>query len=200
MIIISRLHTILYDLVLVVMLLLALLLLLRLLINYTNVNPFSRWVMTVRQWSDPMVEPMRRTLMQFGVGYRIAPLLCVLVVLLLGYIALGFLDSLFTAVINILSAVRAKNNYAAIGFLIYGLLAFYSSLLILRIIVSWGRVSFTNRGFRWLAKMTDPLLVPLRRRIPPIGMFDISPLVAFFAIWILQQIVVATFLRGAIVG
>ena len=200
MIIITRLYTILYDLVLVVMLALVLLLLLRLIINYANVNPFTRWVLAVRRWSDPMVEPMRRTLMQFGVGYKIAPIICLLIVLLLGYIVLGFLDSLFTTIVNVIAATKAHSNYAAIGYLLYGLLAFYSALLILRLIVSWGRVSFTNRWFGWLAKITDPILVPLRRRIPPVGMFDVSPLVAFFIIWILQQIVVATLLRGAPAG
>ena len=200
MIIIERLHTILYDLVLVVMLALVLLLLLRLLINYANVNPFTRWVLAVRRWSDPMVEPMRRTLMQFGIGHRIAPLLCLLIVLLLGYIVLGFLDSLYTTITSVLAATKAHNNYAAVGYLLYGLLAFYGALLILRLIVSWGRVSFTNRWFGWLVKLTDPILVPLRRRIPPVGMFDISPLAAFLILWILQQIVVATLLRGAPVG
>lgn len=200
MVIIERLYTILFDLILVVMAALALLLLLRLITNYTNVNPFSRWVLAVRRWTDRMVEPMRRTLAQFGVSYKIAPLLCLLIVLLLGYIVLGFLGSLRTTVVNVLAATQAHNNSAALGFLLYGLLAFYSALLILRIIVSWGRVTFTSRWFRWLAKITDPILVPLQRRIPPIGMFDISPLVAFFIVWLLQQIVVMTLLRGGPAG
>jgi YggT family protein len=197
---IGRLYTIFYDLILVVMLGLVVLLLLRLIINYANVNPFTRWVLVVRRWSDPMVEPVRRTLMRYGAGYKFAPLICILIVLIFSYIAIQFFWSLFVTIDQVVRSVKAHNYAAVAGYLLYGLLGLYSALLILRIIVSWGRVTFTNRWFRWLAMITDPLLDPLRRRIPPLGMFDLSPLAAFLIIWILQQVVAATLLRGLPVG
>ena len=43
---------------------------------------------------------------------------------------------------------------------------------------------------------TEPLLGPLRRTIPPFGMFDLSALVALIIIWVLQAAVAGTLLRS----
>ncbi|MCA1556168.1 MAG: YggT family protein [Acidobacteria bacterium] len=45
---------------------------------------------------------------------------------------------------------------------------------------------------RFLVRATDPLLVPLRRIIPPLGVFDISALVAFLLIWLFQRAIAGT--------
>ena len=49
---------------------------------------------------------------------------------------------------------------------------------------------------RFLIRATDPLLLPLRHMIPPLGMFDISPIVAFVIIWLFQGAIRMTLLRG----
>jgi YggT family protein len=50
---------------------------------------------------------------------------------------------------------------------------------------------------RFLVKTTEPLLGPLRRIVPPLGMLDISPIVAFLILWLFQQAIAGTLLRGA---
>jgi len=50
---------------------------------------------------------------------------------------------------------------------------------------------------RFLIDVTEPLLGPLRRMIPPLGWLDISPIVAFFILLLLQAAVAGTLLRGA---
>jgi YggT family protein len=49
---------------------------------------------------------------------------------------------------------------------------------------------------RLLIKITEPLLGPLRRYVPPVGAFDISPIIAFIVIWLFQAAVAGTLLRG----
>jgi YggT family protein len=60
------------------------------------------------------------------------------------------------------------------------ILEFYSYALIIYILLSW----FPNAretGFgRFLARICEPYLEPFRRIIPPLGMIDISPIVAIF--------------------
>jgi YggT family protein len=85
---------------------------------------------------------------------------------------------------------------ATIGYVLYGLLALYFLLIIIRIVFSWGMVSYSNRIMRLLVNATEPLLGPLRRIVPPVGMFDISPIVAFIIVWIFQAAVAGTLLRG----
>jgi YggT family protein len=200
MTVLERIYILLATLILVVTAIVVALLILRTIIAFANVNPFSRWVMTVRRWTDPMVEPVRRTLMSFRVSYKIAPLICLGIALLLGYVAIEFVFSVLITIASITRALRHSKFVAAAGFLLYGLLALYSALLIIRIITSWGRGPGTNIWLRRLGMITDPILIPLRRRIPPVGMVDISALVAFLIIWILQQIVAATLLRGQFLG
>jgi len=85
---------------------------------------------------------------------------------------------------------------ALLGYILYGMLALYGLLIMIRIIFSWGHIGPGNRVMRFLASATDPILLPLRRMIPPLAMFDISPIVAFILIWLFQGAIAMTLLRG----
>jgi YggT family protein len=50
---------------------------------------------------------------------------------------------------------------------------------------------------RFLVDVTEPLLGPLRRMLPPLGRMDISPLVAILILWLFQAAIAGTLLRGA---
>jgi YggT family protein len=49
---------------------------------------------------------------------------------------------------------------------------------------------------RFLVNTTEPLLGPLRRMVPPVGTFDISPIVAFIIVWLFQAAIRGTLLHG----
>jgi YggT family protein len=51
---------------------------------------------------------------------------------------------------------------------------------------------------RFLVNVTEPLLGPLRRVIPPLGVMDISPIFAFLIIWLFQMAIRGTLLRGGL--
>ena len=76
--------------------------------------------------------------------------------------------------------------------LVCTLLTFYLVILIARILLSW--VPSPPEPLlpvaRFLSAVTDPLLLPLRNVLPPLRMgaaaLDLSPLILFFAINILQ--------------
>ena len=69
-----------------------------------------------------------------------------------------------------------------------GLLPLLFYALIGRALLSW----FDPRGqwaiSRILADITDPLITPLRRVVPPVGMLDLSFFVAIILIMALQQL------------
>jgi YggT family protein len=62
--------------------------------------------------------------------------------------------------------------------------------ILVRVIASWLPVSPFSPWLRWSFTLSEPLLRPLRRFIPLIGSIDITPIVAFFLISIVQSIVV----------
>lgn len=171
------------------------LMLLRLILTYVDVNPFTWLAMTVRRLSDPLVNPVRRALSGFGVDPKIAPLITILLVILVGWFAIQLASSIFNTMAGILFATQKAAFAAVIGYALYGLLGIYSLLIFIRIIFSWGAVSYANPAMRFLINATDPLLVPLRRVIPPLGMMDISPIVAFIILWLFQAAIAGTLLR-----
>jgi len=68
------------------------------------------------------------------------------------------------------------------------LLSLYFLALFARIILSWfpiGPGSALAGIFAFLYSITEPVLGPVRRMIPPLGAFDLSPLIVIFGIQIL---------------
>lgn len=67
----------------------------------------------------------------------------------------------------------------------------YLLMLFARIICSWLPELQRYRWMQFIAFYTDPYLQVFRRFIPPIGMIDFSPIVAFLFLGIIEQIVKA---------
>ena len=69
-------------------------------------------------------------------------------------------------------------------------LQLYTFVLLARLLVTWiPNIDPYHPAMQLLFKVTEPVLEPARRLIPPIGMVDISPIVVFFALQILTSIV-----------
>ena len=77
--------------------------------------------------------------------------------------------------------------------IVCSLIQLYVLLLVVRVVMSWFPISpngpaETVAGFLYM--VTDPVLVPLRRLLPPVRMgamaLDLSPIVAFFGLSLLR--------------
>lgn len=161
--------------------------LLRLLFQAMDVdfrNPLSQFVYKATQ---PLVAPLRRVLPW---RLRVEP---ALVVLLL---------AIYVAEVYALSAIRGYLP-GLVGALLMALaqaLALLaltlSAVLIVRAIASW--VVAAGGGYnpmlRLLDELTEPLLAPLRRLIPPTGGFDWSVLIALVAIQLVNILLVQPFI------
>lgn len=62
------------------------------------------------------------------------------------------------------------------------LIEIYSWTLFIYILLSWFPNARDTAIGRFLARICEPFLEPFRRIIPPIGMMDISPIVAYFVL------------------
>jgi YggT family protein len=60
--------------------------------------------------------------------------------------------------------------------------------IIARALLSWFNLAPGNPLVRMLNDVTEPILAPLRRVIPTIGMIDITPLVAILLLEFVQRI------------
>ncbi len=196
MIILGRLYWFINSAVVVVIVVVIMLVLLRLVANQADLNPFSWSSRTIRRLTDPLVMPMRRALLGFGVDPKYAPLVSILTTILLGWFSLQLVASMANTIAGILTSLSRQAVVPIIGYVLYGLLSFYSLLIFLRIVFSWVMVSYSNRLMRFLVNATEPMLGPLRRMVPLVGTFDISPIVAFIIVWLVQAAIAGTLLHG----
>ena len=172
------------------------LVLLRVIANQADLNPFGWSSLTIRRLTDPFIGPIRRALMGFGVDPKYSPLVTILLVVLVGWFALQLISSVVNTLAGIIVSIGGRSFVPVIGYLLYGIVSLYILLIFIRIIFSWGMASYSNRVMRFLVNVTEPMLGPLRRIVPLVGAFDISPIVAFMILWLLQSAIVGTLLRG----
>jgi YggT family protein len=175
------------------------LILLRTLFRYLDVNPFTWSSITVKRLTDPVILPVRRLLVAMRVDPIIAPVIAILIFILVGFfviqISSGFLNTV-AGVLFALTSGRPNASVAIMGYLLYALVGLYELMIFARIIGIWFSVSYSNRVMGFLSRTTEPMLAPLRRVIPPVSMFDISPMIAFLILWLLQAVVAGTLLKG----
>lgn len=70
----------------------------------------------------------------------------------------------------------------------YGLDILIIAMLV-RAVLSWVRVDEQRYAFtRFLVRITDPFILPIRRAIPPVGIFDLAFFIAFILLYALQAL------------
>lgn len=75
--------------------------------------------------------------------------------------------------------------------LLYIILEVLKWLIIARALMSWFvSPTSSNPIVDAIRRITDPILRPVRDVVPDFGGVDVSPLVAFFGLYLLQQVVV----------
>jgi len=64
-------------------------------------------------------------------------------------------------------------------------------LILIRALISWVNPDPFNPIVQFLMRVTEPILEPIRRLLPPLPL-DISPIIAFFIIIFLQRFLVSS--------
>lgn len=74
------------------------------------------------------------------------------------------------------------------GYFIYILCWVLTIIILLRAVVSWFTVNPSNPLVVILYRITEPILAPLRRIIPRIGVIDITPVIAIVLLLIIGNV------------
>jgi len=196
MVIIERTYLFVTWAVIAVIIATILLMVLRLVVLQADLNPFGWVTRTTRHITDPVIAPVRRGLVGFGIDPKYSPLVTILITILVGWFILQLVASMANTLIGILLSVGSQEVVPIFGYILYGLIDFYVLLIFIRIIFSWAMIGYSNRVMRFLIDVTEPLLAPLRRIVPRLGMFDISPIVAFLILWLFKAAIAGTLLAG----
>jgi YggT family protein len=67
----------------------------------------------------------------------------------------------------------------------------FNLILLARILLSWVNISPYHPVAQFLYSVTEPVLAPVRKRLPPYGGMDFSPLVVLLIAFVLEKVLVA---------
>ena len=170
---------------------------LRLIFNYADPNPFGavgRFGFSIRKLTEKWVYPAARFLANFRVDTRLAPLVTLFIGLVFTYFASQIIGNTFFVIDGLSLGISSGNPKMFIGFVLYGLLSVLVLFIFIRFISQW--FVFTRKTFLgFVMKVTDPIMLPVQKLIPPIGMFDISAMIVLILIGLLQSVVLNIFVR-----
>jgi YggT family protein len=84
---------------------------------------------------------------------------------------------------------------SALVYIIQSLLTLALFVVLARLFLQWARADFRNPICQAIVRLTNPLIVPLRRILPPVGKVDSASVVAVILVAIVE-IVIITSLSG----
>lgn len=156
-----------------------------------RLSPFSAAGRAVRRLTDPLLDPLVRRFGRFGVRADTAPWWGILFLLLAGATLIVLLD----VVGQMLGDLYLASQGVGDGFLRLIITWSFELLrlaLLVRVIGSWfGWERHPIGRLAW--RMTEWLLGPIRRNMPAFGAVDLSPMIAWFALAIAEQVLRSAF-------
>lgn len=155
-----------------------------------RISPFGRTAQLIRKTTDPIFEPMERWLVRRGKNPQHAPWWLVGITVVAGILVITLSDWAVGTFVRGGAALRAGPR-AVIRLLVYYAGQLVILALIVRVIASWFGKGRYNPWIRPAYLLTDWIVEPLRRIVPPIGMFDITPIIA----WVVMQVLLSIVLR-----
>jgi len=156
------------------------------LVRTRRINPFGAPARFVRKTIDPLLAPVERRVVRAGGLPASAPWWALVVVVVGGILLIVSLQFVRRMIMSAAISVNGGPHglYDLLVSWTFGLLEL---ALIVRIIGSWLSMSPYRPWIRWSVLLTEWLLRPLRSVIPPFGMLDVSPLVAYVILIVLES-------------
>jgi YggT family protein len=162
-------------------------------IRSRRLTPFGPWPRTVRRLSDPVLQPIERRLLRAGGMPQSAPY-WLLALVVIGGLLLVSLTKWTIGFVYSLGALAGAGPQVWLITLLSWTFTILRFALLVRVIASWFGVSPYTKWMRPIVALTEWILEPLRRVLPPLGPLDLSPLVAYFILWIAERIVIGAFI------
>ncbi|HYT69873.1 MAG TPA: YggT family protein [Gemmatimonadales bacterium] len=160
------------------------------LVRTRRVSPFSALGRAFRAASDPVIRPVETRLVRVGGNPINAGWWLVVVVAVVGLVLLSLMDWIVGTILRTYAAFTGgpRELLALLIVVAYNVLFF---ALMVRVIGAWFGAFRYSRWMRPVYALTDWLVEPIRRLLPPMGALDWSPLAAWLALWILKQLLLS---------
>jgi YggT family protein len=153
-----------------------------------RINPFGVWARLVRRVSDPVLLRLERRVIQAGGSPQNAPLWLLGLVIGGGLLLLSLTQWLIGTAASLMLLVYGGPQ-VWIRVLVSGLFTLLMTAILIRVIGSWVGIGPYRKWMRPFYLLTDWLIDPIRRFLPPMGMFDFSPMVAWLVLYVVRGFV-----------
>ena len=153
-----------------------------------TIGPFGAWPRFVRRISDPILLPLERRVVRLGGNPQDSPLWLLGGVIVVGLILVSLVRWL-TGMVFSLTALAGAGPRVWLQIAVGALFSLLMAAILVRVIASWIGISPYARWMRPVMALTDWLIDPIRRLMPPTGMIDLSPMVAWLVLWIARGVV-----------
>ncbi len=164
------------------------------LVRTGKITPFGAWARFVRRISDPVLQPIERRLLRSGGNPQDAAWVLVLVALV-GALVLVYLMSWLIRTVQSLMYAGELGPRALLLWVFSGVFNILIWSLFIRVIGSWLGMGEYSKWMRPFYFLTEWLVAPLRRVLPPLGPFDMSPFVAALVLIVTRYAVFSLILR-----
>jgi YggT family protein len=156
-------------------------------VHARRIDPFSGVARFTQRTMDPLIAPVERRVVMAGGARSTAPWWTLVAVLLAGFALLAMLNFVRDALVSVyIAASRGPGGVLRLA-ISWGFAVLQLAILV-RVIMSWVGGTYSRLG-RLVFGMTEWLIAPLRRVLPTLGAFDISPIVAWFLVNLVQAVV-----------
>lgn len=159
------------------------------LVRTRRLNPFGKVARFFRESVEPLMAPVERQIVRAGGVPSSAPWWTLAAVVLGGIVFLSLFDFVRSQVGAFYYASQTGSR-GILRMLIQWTFAVLRMALIVRVICSWVRVSPYSRWVRWAFVLSEPILRPLRQIVPALGMIDITPIIAYLVLGLLEGFLV----------
>jgi len=157
------------------------------LVRTRRLNPFGPIARFFRGTVDPILVPIERRVVRAGGLPSSAPWWALAVVVIGGIVLLEVLTYIRGMAGELAGALGV---YGVARVLIRWTFLLLEIALIVRVVASWINLSRYSGWVRWAFGLTEWMIRPIRRFIPPVAMFDLSPLIAWVLLaYILEPLV-----------
>lgn len=151
-----------------------------------RINPFNRAARFFRGRVDPALLPLERMVVRSG-GTPSSAAWWALVAFVVGSIGLiTLLDFIGTLLFQVIAVSQSPGEGPML--LASWAFAIVKLALLVRVLSSWFPISPYSKWIRWSYVLTDWMILPLGRVVPKIGMIDITPIVAWLLLILLQRL------------
>lgn len=153
-----------------------------------RINPFGVWPRLVRRVSDPVLLRLEKRIIASGGGPQHAPLWLLGLVIAAGLVLLSLTHWFIGVLVGVSAAVNGGPR-VWLRLLVSAIFTILMAALLIRVIASWLGIGPYRRWMRPIVGLTSWLIDPIRRILPPMGMFDFSPMVAWLILYVVRGFV-----------